>query len=303
MRTIPHFLIGAACLFTSYIGSTAIAQTASWPNKPITVLVATPAGNAPDLVARIFSERLTQLLGQPVIVDNRPGANGIVAVKALTSAPSDGHTLALLHSSVTVVTPFTYKAAGYDPDKDFEAVAMAGRTPMLFVVNAAHSAKTFSEFIKLAKEKPEQVSLGNPTRTSVPHLAAELVGQKAVVKFQHVPFANSAQGIQGVISGDIDMYVDAVGPLVQLVKRGQLRALAVTSDVELPGLEGIPLAMKTVPELSVSGWFMLHAPKGTPLPILQRLNNEMNKVMQEASTAARLRGFGIYPTPGSLGMS
>jgi len=278
----------------------AAAQAGAWPQKPLRLLVAAPAGSAPDLIARIISDKLGKSLGQPVVVDNKPGAGGIIAMNQLKAAPADGYTLAIPQAAVLVVTPHTYKEAAYDAERDFETVAMVGKTPMMFVANMAHPVRSFADAVSMAKAKPEQVSIGNPTRTSIPHLAAELAGQKMDARFQQVSFAATPQGLQAVVNGDINMYVDGVGPLLQLVKAGKLRAIAVAADAELPGLEGIPLVNKTVPGLNVYGWFLMQAPKGTPQAVLQRLNADVNKAMAEPDVIAKFREFGTYPTPGNL---
>lgn len=278
----------------------AAAQTAVWPQKQIRLLVAAPAGSAPDLIARIIGDKLSKQLGQPLIVDNKPGAGGIVAMGVLKSAPPDGYTLAIPQAAVVVVTPFTYKEASYDIERDFETFAVVGKTPMLFVTNATNPAKNLADAIAMAKAKPDQVAIGNPTRTSIPHLASELVGMKTNTKFQQVSFANTGQGVQAVVNGDVPFYVDGVGPLIQLAKAGRLRSLAVASETELPGLEGIALANKTVPGLNVYGWFSMQAPKGTPAAVLQRLNTEVNLAMQQPDVIAKFREFGTYVTPGSV---
>lgn len=293
IKFVGAVLVGCAAAIN------ASAQTAPWPSKPIRLIVAVPAGNAPDLVARILGEKMSRALGQQIVVDNRPGAGGIVALNLLKAAPADGHTLVLAHSSMALVTPLTYKEANFDSEQDFETIAIVGKTPMMFVANVSHPVKTLAEAVAMAKSQPEQVTFGNPNRTSIPHLAAELAAQRAGGKFQQVPFSNSAQGIQAVVNGDIALYSDGVGPLIQLVKGGRVKALAITSEAELPGLEGIPLANKAIPGLNVYGWFMLQAPKGTPAAVVQRLNVEANKAMQEQDVVVRLREFGTYPTPGN----
>ena len=290
--TVAALLAGAAALAT--------AQTAAWPQKPIRLLVAAPAGSAPDLIARIVGDKLGRQLGQSVVVDNRPGAGGIVAMNLLKSAAPDGYTLAIPQAAVVVVTPFTYKEASYDIERDFETFAVVGKTPMMFVTNAGNPAKNLVDAVAMAKEKPDQVSVGNPTRTSIPHLASEMMGIKTNARFQQVPFANTGQGVQAVVNGDITFYVDGVGPLIQLVKSGRLRALAVASETELPGLEGFALANKTVPDLNVYGWFSMLAPKGTPAAVLERLNKEVNLAMQQPDVIAKFREFGTYVTPGSV---
>ena len=299
MRPFPTRRFAVAALLAC--AGAAFAQgSPPWPAKPIRLLVAAPAGSAPDLIARIMGDKLSRQLGQSVLIDNRPGAGGIITMNVLKAAPPDGYTLALPQAAVVVVTPSTYKEAGYDAVRDFETVAMVGKTPMLFVAHNAHPAKTLAEAASMARDKPESVSIGNPTRTSIPHLAAELLAQKMDARFQQVSFATTPQGIQAVVNGDISMYVDGVGPLLPLTKAGRMRALAVASDTELPGLEGIPLANKTVPGLNVYGWFILQAPKATPAPILKRLNTEVNKAMQEDDVVAKFREIGTYPTPGDV---
>lgn len=282
------------------VAMSAIAQAAAWPQKPIRLLVPAPAGSAPDLIARIIGEKLSRSLGQIVIVDNKPGAGGILAINQLKSAPPDGYTVGLNQAAVVVVTPYTYKEATYDVERDLEIIAMVGKTPMMFVTNATNSAKNFADAIAMAKAKPDQVSVGNPTRTSIPHLASELAGMKTDAKFLQVPFSTTGQGIQAVVNGDTAFYVDGVGPLMQLVKAGKLRVLAVASESELPGLEGLPLANKTVPGLNVYGWFSMQAPKGTPAAVLQRLNADINLAMQQKDVISRFREFGTYVTPGSV---
>ena len=277
-----------------------LAQTGAWPQKAIRLIVAAPAGAAPDITARIIGDKLSLALGQQVLIENRAGAGGIIAMNLLKAAPPDGYTLALPQAAVVVVTPYTYKEASYDMDRDFETIAVVGKTPMMFVTNANNPAKNLADAIAMAKAKPEEVAVGNPTRTSIPHLASELVGLKASAKFLQISFTTTAQGIQSVIAGDTAFYVDGSGPLITFVKSGKLRALAIASETELPGYEGIPLANKTVPGLNVSGWFTLHAPKGTPAAILQRLNTEVNLAMQQPDVIAKFREFGIYVTPGSV---
>ncbi len=291
------FVVAAFCAVA--IGSS-MAQTAAWPQKPIRLLIAAPAGTGPDLVARILGEKLSRQLGQPVLIDNRPGAGGIVAMNLLKAAPPDGYTLALPHAAVVVVTPFTFKEANYDIERDFETIAVIGKSPIMFVTNATSPAKNLDDAIAMAKAKPDQVSIGNPTRTSLPHLTAEMVGMKSDSKFQHVAFSNTGQGVQAVVNGDVALYVDAMGPLLQLVKAGKLRALAVTSDTELAGLEGIPLLNKSVPGMNVSGWYSIQAPKGTPTAVLQRLNTEVNLALQQTDLQTKFREFGTYVTPGSI---
>ncbi|MGC3985614.1 MAG: tripartite tricarboxylate transporter substrate binding protein [Pseudorhodoferax sp.] len=289
-------LAGAAALATGWMPAS--AQT--YPSKPMKLLLPTAPGTAPDTIARIVGDKLARSMGQPVVVENKPGAGGMIAMHQLKQAPADGYTFALVQAAVATVTPLTYKEARYDIEHDFETIAILGVTPMMFVAGNKFAGNDLAAAVKAAKAAPEQVTIGNPTRTSIPHLAAELLALKSQTKFQHVPFATTGQGVQAAIAGDIALYVDGVGPLLQLVKAGRLKALAVASEKTLPGLEGIPLAKDTVPELNVYGWFMVSAPKGTPQPIVERLNKEINEALKSEDLVAKFKEFGTYAQPGSV---
>ena len=289
-----------AALLATVAAHVAPAAAQTYPQKQIKMIVPAPPGSAPDIIARMLGEKLGAALGQAVVVDSKPGAGGIVAMNLLRASPADGYTIALAQAAVVTVTPLTYKEATYDAERDFETVAMVANTPMLFVTGADSPAKTLADAIAMARAKPDEVAIGNPTRTSIPHLAAELMGQKAGVRFQQVPFSTTTQGIAAAVKGDIAFYADGVAPLIPLVRAGRLRAIAVAADRVLPGLEGIPLAKDTVPGLSVYGWFTIHAPKGTPPAVIQRLNTEVNNAVRQPDVIAKFREFGTYPMNGSI---
>lgn len=291
---------GAATIAVALMNMCSPVWAQTYPSKPIRLVLPTAPGTAPDTIARIMGDKLSRALGQPVIVENKPGAGGIIAMNQLKSAAADGYTLALVHAAVATVTPLTYKEAQYDIERDYATVALIGVTPMIFVANPKFEAKTLADAIRLAKAAPDTVAAGSPNRTSIPHLANELLAMKSGIRLQQVPFATTGQGVQAVVAGDIAMYTDGVAPLLQLVKSGRLRALAVASDKVLPGLEGIPLAKETVPDLTVMGWFMVAAPKGTPTVVVERLNQELNKALQLADVNAKFQEFGTYTTPGTV---
>jgi tripartite-type tricarboxylate transporter receptor subunit TctC len=289
-------------LFTSLLAAAlhlpAAAQ--SYPQKQIRMIVSSPPGSAPDIIARIIGEKLSQGLGQPVVIDNKPGAGGLVSMNLLRQSPPDGYTIGIPQAAVVTVTPLTYKEATYDIERDFETVATVANTPMLFVTAAESPAKNLADAIAMAKAKPDQIAIGNPTRTSIPHLAAEMLAQKTSVVFQQVPFSTTPQGIAAVVKGDVLFYVDGTAPLMPLVRSGRLRAIAVAAEKELAGLEGIPLAKDSVPGLSMYGWFMVAAPKGTPTAIVQRLNTEINNAIKLPDVVGKFREFGTYSMPGSV---
>lgn len=292
-----HPSLAIAALAAALAAAPAAAQP--FPGKPIKMIVSTSPGTAPDIIARLTSDKLDPLLGQRILVENRPTAQGTVAVGELRRAATDGHTIGFLQAAAAVVTPFTYKGASYDIERDVETIATIAYSPMMFVATARANAKTLTDLINAGKVKAEAVTIGNPIRTSIPHLTAELLGQRTGTKFQHVSFSGTGQAIQALMAGDIVYYVDGIAPLVPHVRSGKLVPLAVAADRVLPGLEGIPLAKDTVRDLNVNGWFAVFAPKGTPPAVVARLNADINKVLAMPDVVQRFADLGAYPMPGS----
>ncbi|OZI71987.1 Bug family tripartite tricarboxylate transporter substrate binding protein [Bordetella genomosp. 12] len=273
---------------------------AGFPDKPIRLFVPSPAGSAPDVMARVIGDALGRRMKQTIIVENKPGAGGIVMMNALKAAPADGYTLGFAQAAVAAVTPLTYKSANYSMTRDADIVGTVGITPMVFTASKQFAPNTLAQALDQARAHPEGVTIGSPTRSSIPDLASGLLAAKAGVKVRQIPFSGSPQGVQAVVSGQIDMYADAVAPLTGLIKGGKLKALAVAADAELPGLEGIPLAKDTVPGMVIYGWFTLHAPKGTPDGILKQLNAQLNQVLAEPEVIAQFRNLGTYPKTSTL---
>ena len=285
-----------------WLATAALCGMASWASatSPLTMVVPSGAGSAPDIVGRLLGDELTQRLGQPVVIDNRPGAGGIVATLAAKSAKADGNTVLLAQAAVVTLTPLLYRAAKYDMARDFEAVSVVADTPMLFVANPKTGIKTLGELIAQAKAKPDELTLGSPSRGSVPHLSGELLEQMAGVQLRNVPMGTSGQAIQSVVGGDTQVSVDGIAPLLPLVKAGRLQALAATSRQVLPGLEAYPLAKATVPGLEVSGWFMLFTNKGVPAARVQQLNDAVNAALKAPALVQKLQTAATYPVGGSV---
>ncbi len=288
------FVRALATLAVSGFATGAIA------NKPLTMVVPSAAGSAPDIVARLLGDELQSRLNQPVVIENRPGAGGIVATMAAKSAPADGNTVLLAQAAVVTLTPLLYRAAKYDMEKDFETVAVVADTPMLFVANPKAGIKSLGDLIAHAKAKPDELTLGSPSRGSVPHLSGELLEQFTGVRLRNVPMGTSGQAIQSVVGGDTQVSVDGIAPLLPLVKAGRMQALAVTSRDVLPGLEGLPLAKDTVPEMVLSGWFLLFAGKGTPAARVKALNEAVNAALKSPQLIQKLQVSATYPVGGSV---
>ncbi len=279
-------------LLGSVLAASVHAQ--AWPQKPLKLLVPSGAGSAPDVVARLMGERLGRALGQPVVVENKVGGGGLIAINQLRQAPADGYTLSLVQAAVATTTPFLYKEATYDVVRDLDTIGTIAVTPMLFVSNPEFPAKTLAEAIAAAKAAPGAVALASSSRGSIPNLAGELLGRRAGVQFQNIPYQTSSQAVQAVVGNQVPLFVDGVGAMVQLVRSGKLRALAVASETVLPGLEGIPLAKDTVPGLNLYGWFALMAPKGTPKDVVARLNKEVNDIIRQPDVIEKFHGMGTY---------
>lgn len=298
MQAIPRraALAAALALAVASPAFTAAAPTGG----PLTMIVPAAAGSAPDIVARLLADELGPKLGQTIIVDNKPGAGGIVAVMAAKAgAATNPNTLLFAHAAVAAITPLTYRAARYDLASDFEPVAVVADTPMLFVANAASGPKTLAEAIAMAKARPDSVTLGSTSRGSIPHLGGVLLGQMAGAPFNNVPMSSSGQAIQAVVNGDSVVSVDGIAPLLPLVKAGRIKALAVTSAKVLPGLDSIPLAKDTVPGLELTGWFMLFAAKGTPASQVQALNAAVQESLKSPAVVHKLQTTANFPVGGS----
>jgi tripartite-type tricarboxylate transporter receptor subunit TctC len=253
-----------------------VAQ-AAFPDKPIRIVVAFAPGSSTDIVARTIGNQLSLSLGQPVVIENKPGAGGNIATVQVARAPADGYTL-LMHSVAYAVNPSLYAKAGYDANKDLAPVAMAAISPNILYVHPDVKAQNFKELVALVKkEKMSYASSGNGTTT---HLGAELLFRSLLkVEVQHVPYQPAAAA-NAVVSGQVPIGSTSIPPVVQLAKVGKVRPIAVTSRKRSAALPDVP----TVEELGFPGfeantWFALLAPAGTPVEVLDLLNTEVNKVL------------------------
>lgn len=296
MRRTMRLLAAAALCTTLAAGGLAQAQ----PGRPLTLVVPSGAGSAPDIIARLLGDELRVRLDQPLVVENKAGAGGIIAAMAVKTAKPDGNTLLMTHAAVVTITPLTYRAAVYDVERDFEPIVAVTQTPMMIVANAAGGPATLAELLASARSRPDAVAVGSTMRGTIPHLSMELLAQAAGVRFNMVPMSGTAQAITALSAGDTLASADGISPLLPLVRAGRFRALAVTSDRVLPGLEGLPLAKDTVPGLVTTGWFMLFAPKGTPAARRQALNAAVNAALQSPELVHKLRPTANYPLGGSI---
>ena len=262
-----------------------LVASAAFPDKPVRVVVAFAPGSSTDIVARLLAEPMGAALGQPMVVENKPGAGGNIATQQVKASAPDGHTL-LFHSVAVSVNPSLFRNAGYDLLKDFEPVAMAGVTPNLLFVNPSVKASTLAELIAAARATPmSYASSGNGTTT---HLGAELLFRSlAGVDITHVPHQPAAASV-AVIGGSVPIGSTSMPPVVPHAKSGKVRAIAVMSLERSPVLPDVPtVAESGYPGFEASTWFAVFAPAGTPAAVLQRLNDDFNKALRSPEIAEK----------------
>lgn len=281
-----------ACL-TLLAGQTAFAQDAAadYPARPVTMVVGFPPGTATDTVGRVLGERLTQRLGKPFIIDNKPGQGGSIGAAIAAKAPPDGYTLLLSATAPMATNLFVYPKLPYDTLRDFAPIGLHSWLPYALVVNANSGINTLQEFLERAKARPMTfASIGNGTTS---HLIMTMFMQRAGVNLTHVPYKGSGQAQTDLIGGQVDATFDTLVSVMPHVKSGKLRALAVSTLTRAKLAPEIP----TLDELGLTGfeagaWLGMLAPAGTPRPVIDKLNRELNAILDEPATQARLLAMG-----------
>ena len=265
-----------------------------YPSRPISLVVFLPAGAVPDLISRLIGDALTKRLGQPIIIDNRPGAGGNIALQAVARAPADGHTLLLL-ASPHAVNVTLYPSNPVSMTKDIVPIASLNRDTFVLLVNPAFPVKTVAEFIAYAKANPGKINLSSNGTGNLTHLAGELFKIATGVDVLHVPYRGSPPALAALTAGDVQAGFDTVGTCRPLIQSGKIRALGVSSLARVPTLPDVPPIADTVPGYNVIGWLGVGAPKGTPLEIVQRLNKEINAVLADPAVTSRMAELGSEP--------
>jgi tripartite-type tricarboxylate transporter receptor subunit TctC len=267
-------------------GGAADAQT--YPTRPIQVIVPFAGGSASDVVTRILVDRAAKSMGQPIIIDNRPGAGGNTGTLAAARATPDGYTIVGSGSGPVAANKTLYRDLGYDPEKDFEPVAMIGTFPIVIVASAKLPVKTLAELIAYAKERPSQLNYGSVGIGSSQHLAGAYFDQVVGVKLTHVPYRNIAQYAPDLISGAVPLGFQWLPNVLATLNSGGARALAVASKTRMTALPDVPTTAEAgLPSYEASGWFTMLAPRGTPKPIVARLNQELNAALKDPAVRDR----------------
>src|SRR6266851_487016 len=268
---------------------TAAAQAQTYPTRPIQVIVPFAGGSASDVATRILLDRTAKSIGQPFIIENRPGAGGNTGTLAGAKAAPDGYTLIATGSGSAAVNKALYRDLGYDAQKDFEPIAMIGVFPIVVVASAKLPVKTLSEMIAYAKERPNTLNYGSVGIGSSQHLAGAYFEQLVGIKIAHVPYRNIAQYTPDLMAGAVPLGFQWLPNVTAAIKSGGAKALAVAAKQRMTALPEVPTTVESaLPAYQASGWFMMLAPKGTPKAIVARLNQELNAAMSDPSVRARI---------------
>ena len=296
MQQRRHYLHATAMLLAGalVLPSQANAQS-GYPNKPIKFVVPYAAGGLPDTVARIFAQRLGDKLGQSVVVDNRPGANGVVAANALSSAPKDGYTFLVTDGSMFSINPAIYKSLSYDYKRDFVPVSLAARAPLYLAVHPKVSVNSLQEFIALAKAKPGTLNYGSSGIGSTHHLTMEALKATLGLQLTHVPFKGTGQSVPALIGGQVDVLFSALPSLSGFVKSGQVKLIATNSAQRSSQEPNVPAIAEVIPGFDFAPIVGVLAATGTPASAIERISLEMAQIAKMPEVILTLNNAGIDP--------
>ncbi|MEO7402380.1 MAG: tripartite tricarboxylate transporter substrate-binding protein [Burkholderiales bacterium] len=294
MRTTLRGLIALAVC-----AGAGLAHAQAWPNKPVKWSLAASAGSAPDIVARLIADRLTQMWGQQIIIDNKPGAGGIVGTAAGANAEPDGYNMLFAQAAPIVSSPFLFKQLGYNPEKDLVPIVSLGISPMMIAVHPAVKANSLAELVALAKAEPGKLNFGTPGSKNVPHMTGLVFADLTGMTWQHVAYKTTPQAASDAMAGITQVYINGVPTIAPMVKNGRLRVIAVSSLKRLPNYPELAAMSEVAPGFSMVGWFGLMAPTGTPAGVLARVNKDTNAVLNIPIVAERMLQLGMYDPGGS----
>ena len=282
----------AACVLAAGIAAPAAAQ--DYPTQNIRMIVSFGAGGGSDIIGRIVAQRMQEKLGKSVVVENRPGAGGMLGNEAVANSPKDGYTLGVMTAG-QIIAPVMTKAPRYDTLKAFDSVGQIATAGLLIVTRADYPEKDIKELVAAAKANPGKLNFASPGYGATQHLAAELFKQVAGVNAQQVQFRTSGEALAALLAKNVDVLFDTVTALLGQVESGQVRALAVTGRDRFPAVPNVPAAIESgvVPGYDVTTWYALYGPKGMPKPAVAKLNATLNEIIAEPAVRERLTKAGV----------
>jgi len=289
-------LLGGALL----LGSGGAWAQAAYPSKPIRLVVPFTPGGVTDTSGRLIAEQLSKRLGQQVVVDNKPGASGNIGTQLVATAEPDGYSLLLGFDGTLVINPHVFPKVGFDTAKDFAPIGKIGDAILILVSHPGVAAKSLKEVIALSKTQAGGLSYGTSGTGGTPHIAGELLKQRTGANLTHIPYKGGGQAMTDVLGGNIPLVYTAVAGAIQHVKSGKLHAVAVSSAQRASSLPDVPTFIENgVTDFDINSWVGLLAPAKTPKPVLDKLNTELNAVLNDPAVRERLSVLGITASPGS----
>ena len=294
MNRLSRLLVLSAAL-------AAFSAAAQYPGKPVRIVVPFSAGGTTDILARAVGQKLTAAWSQPIVIDNRPGASGMIGAEMVAKAPPDGYTVLMASVAEVAINQSLYTRMTYDPLKDLAPVTLAGFTPLILVVHPSVQARSVKELIGLAKAKPGRFTFASPGNGSVQHLSGELLKTVARVDITHVPYKGGAPAVTDLVGGQISMFFAGMPIVMPHVKAGRLRALAVTVTRRSPAAPDVPTMEEAgVPGFDISNWFGVYVPAATPKAVIAKLNSELSRVLNLADVKERLAEQGLETVGNSV---
>ena len=287
-------LVRATTLFALMLQSLAPAAADTWPDRPIKIIVSQAAGGTPDIICRIISDKLSDLLGQRVVVENRPGGANVVGAQAAAHAAPDGYTLFFATAAALVSNPHTYTTLPYDPVKDFVAVSMVAKNPFLILANPSVPANNLSELVAYDKANPGKLTFATDGQRNFSGILATWLNKVSGANILQVPYATMPQGVQDTLAGRTQLTILAIPSAAPHVSRGALKPLAISWTKRLPLYPQVQSISETFPGVELTGWFVIAAPADTPADIVTRLNQEMDKVLKTPEMVQKLADLGFY---------
>ncbi|MEY2683930.1 MAG: hypothetical protein RJA09_1074 [Pseudomonadota bacterium] len=272
-----------------------LAQAQNYPNKPVRIVVGAAPGGPVDFMARVFGDAASPAMGQPFVVDNKPGATGTIAASMAAKAPNDGHTLMAGAPGAMVVAPHMFAKLEYDADKDFVPVAMLGAGAFVLAVHPSVPANNLAELVALAKSKPNSLNYGSGGNGSSGQLCTESFSARAAVDLQHVPYKGDGPAVNDLLAGQIQLMFTAPNVALPHAKAGKLKILAVTSKERMSALPDTPSVHEVLPDFEYLGWVILFAQASMPAPAIEALAQFWAQTRQQPAIKAKLEGMGMYP--------
>ena len=285
----------------SSLASHVWAQTSAWPDKPVKFVLSQPPGSGPDNVARLLGDRLAKTLGQPIVIDNKPGGQNVIGAQAAARATPDGYSFYFATTAALITNALLFKQLPYDPQKDFVPVAFIARSPFAILVDANSPIKNIDELIARSRASNGQFSIGNEGPRTFSGMIARLFNARSKAAANLVPYANVGVGSQNLMGGHVDAMVADLASTAQLAKQGKLRVIATTSAKRVTGWEDVPALSEKLGNFDMVGWFAIVAPTGTPPDAIAKMNREVNALLNDKELSGRIATIGPL-ADGSMGV-